>query len=122
MVNWRVVAKTAGVCMVLAVLSGCNTLQLYQGEPLPADQVAKVQLGEIGVHIRKVNGIDVGSSIMGVELLPGRHQLDLVYESPSDVYMTTTSTLKTVDLRAGKTYLVMTKEVSERLIFVVEER
>ncbi len=110
------------VLAALTMVSGCNTLQLYQGDPLPADQVAKVQLGEIGVHIQKVNGTDVGSSIMGVELLPGRHQFDLVYQSPSDVYMSSTRTLKTVDLRAGKTYLVMTKEVSDRLIFVVEER
>jgi hypothetical protein len=67
-------------CGVLLALGGCMTLQSYEGERRPADQVARVS-GDlrlnagapISVILLQVDGQTLGTSDSSVEVLPGEH-------------------------------------------------
>jgi hypothetical protein len=61
-------------------LSGCGTLQAYEGERLPADDYAVVRADPsvsaglpVQVILRKVDGYEVPVSKTAVELRPGSH-------------------------------------------------
>jgi hypothetical protein len=72
-------------CALLAtalVASGC-TKRLYEGPPLPREQIAGIHVGtaivrEIDGQSRRGGALDVGY----FEITPGRHRLALVFELP----------------------------------------
>lgn len=73
--RWVIVAGTLG-------LSGCMTMQAYEGRRLPADEIARVQ-GDYKVRagapmsllLRQVNGQTVDMRFSAVDVLPGPHTL-----------------------------------------------
>jgi hypothetical protein len=79
-------SRTTGFILVAVALggalclSGCGTLQAYEGERLPADDRALVRADPsvsaglpVQVILRKVDGYDVPVSKAVVELRPGSH-------------------------------------------------
>jgi hypothetical protein len=75
----RASLQAAGACLAL-VLGACTTLQGYEGERRPTDEVARVT-GDfrinagapVSVILLQVDGQTLGTGTNSVELLPGEH-------------------------------------------------
>ncbi len=71
-----------GTVVIAAVLAGCGTQQLYDGEALKPEDRAVVRADPVvsaglpvQIRLRRVNGYDVRFSANRVELPPGKHVL-----------------------------------------------
>lgn len=96
------------LCAALA-LSGCETMQAYAGEDLPADQVALIKSGfHFGeqVELLSVDAKELGSNENKAEVLPGSHTMTARLRVPhgSDVTYYSSRMTLTLGAEAGHTY------------------
>lgn len=77
------VFRSIFVLLVLSLLAtGCKTIQTYDGNRLPSDQVAKLTcassyyfVASRSCYIQKVDGRTFPDSGKDVDLLPGKHEI-----------------------------------------------
>jgi len=103
--------------IVLAVLFSwvvisCSTVQTYEGEPLPTEEVAVIKSNywrhvSGGIVVREIDGKDVGLNPGEVHVLPGIHTVKIrVTHSLGYLGTIMASGTVTLSAEAGHTYMV----------------
>lgn len=97
---------------VTIVVTSCATVQTYEGDPLPREEVAIIKSnywGHLtgGIIVREIDGKDVGFNPGDVHVLPGMHTVK-IRVTHSYGYLGTIMAGGTVNLsaEAGHTYMV----------------
>lgn len=101
-------------CALIALLSGCTTTRGYDGPAQPKDKVAVVKAH--GVRFHRVNGKPVSVSSAGVELLPGRNEIELTVDESNYVAGSDSKLFQLpLNVEAGKSYAVTGRRGDGRL-------
>ena len=103
----RITACLAAL-LVEFIVSGCGTMQVYPGDPLPPDQVALIKPGYrtgVGAQLLSVDGHELGSYEDKAEVLPGSHSITARLRIPygGGALITTPLSLN-LNAQAGHTY------------------
>ena len=114
--------------IAVLLLSGCGTMQAYSGPQLPKEQVAVVKSNILKhpfttIVIAAVDGKSRSGARTNVEVLPGRHTLDLLVNVT--VWYVTVNYPASIsfEAEAGKVYFVDAKIVNgQPLVWVVDEQ
>ncbi len=75
------------ICMVVVSLLGCASARMYSGAPLPSDQVAFLERGDLSQVLRSFDDRRYNYNLFimneAVELLPGEHTVVVAYNTGS---------------------------------------
>jgi len=81
---WRINKKRCFyvilIILIITILYGCSTIQVYKGDRLPKQEVAIIKQNGTRpyyIAIKEIDGKSVGSVFRNFEILPGIHTLKI---------------------------------------------